>query len=190
MHNISSGYQVSGSGVGFFRLEKEVLVVVVGGDGDDVGGSVMAPDGGKGAYSRATASESRSRLDSLLSPVGNVWGLAAMLSGTQEDLPSVISRDVERLLAEAAKAAFDSTDMRATRRGEKAGVDRRRRQAGRSSTSCVQVSHRTGGVGGAIEQARTRRGIVVVDITGGGIANKSILERIDKAELLVRGRTC
>ena len=45
-----------------------------------------------------------------------------MLSGRQEDLPSLISRDVERLLAEAAKAAANSTDGRATRRGEKAGV--------------------------------------------------------------------
>ncbi len=34
------------------------------------------------------------------------------------------------------------------------------------------------------------RGIAVVNTTtGGGIANKSILEHIDKAELLVRGRT-
>jgi hypothetical protein len=136
--------------------------------------------GRKGAYSRATASELRSRLDALLSSAGNVGGLAAMLSGRQEDLPSVISRDVERLSSGAAKAAADSTDVRATRRGEKVGVGRRRCWAGRLSTSCVQVCHRTGGVGGAIEQAQTCRGIVVVDTsTGGGIANKSILECID-----------
>ncbi len=111
MHNISSGYQVSGSGVGLFRVEMEVLAIVGGGDVDDVGGSAMAPDGGKGAYSRAAASELRPRLDALLSPAGNVGGLAAMLSGRQEDLPSVISRDVELLSAEAAKAAANSTDV-------------------------------------------------------------------------------
>ncbi len=94
MHSISSGYQVSGPGVGLFCVEMEVLSVVVGSDGNDVGGSVMAPDGGKGAYSRAAASELRSRLDALLSPTGNVGGLAVMLSRRQEDLPSVISRDV------------------------------------------------------------------------------------------------
>ena len=181
---------MSGSGVGLFGVEMEVLVVGGGGDVDDVEGSVMAPDGGKGAYLSAAASELRSSLDALLLPAGNVGGLAAMLSGRQEDLPSVISRDVERLSAEAAKAAADSMDTRATRRGEKAGAGRRRRRAGRSSTSCVQFRHHSGGVGGAIEQARTCRGIVVVDTTtGGGIANKFILERIDEAELLVRGRT-
>ncbi len=63
---------------------------------------------------RAVASELKSRLDALLSPAGNVGGLAAMLSGRQKDLPSVISRDVEWLSVEAAKAAADSTDARAT----------------------------------------------------------------------------
>jgi hypothetical protein len=114
MHNISSGYQVSGSGLGLFRIEMEVLAVIGDGDGEDVGGSAMAPDGGKGAYLRAAASELRSRLDALLSPAGNVGGLVALLSGRQEDLPSVISRDVERLLAEAAKATANSMDARAT----------------------------------------------------------------------------
>ena len=99
MHNISLGYQVSGSGVGLFGVEMEVLVVGGGGDVDDVEGSVMAPDGGKGAYLSAAASELRSSLDALLLPAGNVGGLAAMLSGRQEDLPSVISMDVELLSA-------------------------------------------------------------------------------------------
>ena len=118
MNSISSGYQVSGSGVGLFHVEMEVLVVFGGGEGNNVGGSVMAPDGGKEAYLRTVASELRSRLDALLLPAGNVGGLAAMLSGRQEVLPSVISRDMERLLAETAKAAtnFDGCEGDSKRR--------------------------------------------------------------------------
>ncbi len=181
---------MSGSGVGLFRVEMEVLAVISGGNGNAVGGSAMASDGRKGAYSRAAASELRSRLNALLSSTRNVGGLVVMLSGRQEDLPSVISRDVEQLSAEAANAAANSTDARANRRGEKAGVDCCHRRAGRLSTSCVQVRHHTGGVGGAIEQAQTCRGIILINTTaGGGIANKSILECINEAELLVRGCT-
>jgi hypothetical protein len=127
---------VSGSGVGLYRVEMELLVVIGSSDGDGMGGSVMAPDGGKGAYLCAAASELRSRLDALLSPTGNAGGLAAMLHGRQEDLPSVISRDVARLSAEAAPPPT-STDARVTRRGEKAGADCCCCQAGRTSTSCI-----------------------------------------------------
>ena len=186
VHNISSGYQVSGSGVGLFHIEVELLVVGGGsnGNGNDVGGSAMALDGRKGAYLCTAASELMSCLDAQLLPAGNVGGLVAMLHGRQEETWSGSWRRPLRLPP-------TSTDVRATRRGEKAGAVCRR-WAGRSSTSCVQVCHHTagGGVGGAIEQARTCRGIVVVNTTtSGGIANKSILERIDEAELLVRGCT-
>ena len=98
----------------------ELLVVGGGsnGNGNDVGGSAIALDGGKGAYLCTAASELMSCLDAQLLPAGNVGGLAAMLSGRQEVLPSVISRDVERLLAETAKAAtnFDGCEGNLKRR--------------------------------------------------------------------------
>ncbi|KAL3777318.1 hypothetical protein ACHAW5_005954, partial [Stephanodiscus triporus] len=183
-----------------FRLRSEVeeLEIALRVDGGD----------GEGAYSRAEASELRSRLDALLSPAGNAGGLAAMLRGRQEDLSSVISRDVARLSAEEAARATADVDGREgdSKRGGDGG--------GGSSSSGGKIVYELyrEGVGSkratsesttvprevALEERLRRLELAVgssssssssttmTTTTGGGIANKSILERIDEAELLVR----
>ena len=147
---------MSGSGVGLFCVEMEVLVVVGGGDGNDVGGSAMAPDGRKGAYLHAAALKLRSRLDAQLSPMGNVGGLVAMLRGRQEDLPSVISRDVEWLSAETAEATTDFDRHEGDSKRREGGGGLSLSPSGRKIVYKLCPSpppYQGGGVGGAIEQA-------------------------------------
>ncbi|KAL3812050.1 hypothetical protein ACHAXA_010022 [Cyclostephanos tholiformis] len=173
-----------------FRLRSEV---------EELERSLLHDQDGAGVVDcslAVAASELKSRLYALMRSSGaGEEGLAAMLLGRQADLTSVIARDMERL-AVAATATSDITDgggevtssssSTSTSMGGKIVYELYRDASSKSAAVPREA---------ALEERLRKLELVVGSSSmttagggemSGGRSNESILERIDRAERLVR----